>query len=333
MRSHFLPQKVTAVCAVAGATTLLGGTASAQNLIAADYATNSTYSSGWSAGQNGGHGFGAWSFDGTQDASNNPDAGAQQTMSSAAAIGTSWTLFNIASAAGISIAGRSINETNGLQPGQTLETVLQNPSAYGGFYTYTGFDILFGNSTISPPAGDNTAALRVQVFNYYNLSAPWKVTDNSGTTVTPLTGPGTSAAGVKFDLTLLSTNTYSFTMTPLGNPASAYTQTGTLKANLPINWVTYRLWNTQSSGSNDLVDNFEISSVTIQGLQLNIQKAGTNAVLSWLNIPGYYLESTANLVPANWRSNTISPVTVGGENFVTNPITGHQQFFRLQLQQ
>lgn len=332
MRSHFLPQKATAMCALAGATTLLAGTASAQ--IAADYATNSTYASGWAAGQNGGSGFGPWSFVGTDDASNNPDAGAQQTMSSAAAIGRSWTLFNVATAAGISIAGRSINGTNGLQPGQTFETVLENPSAYGGFYTYTGFDVLFGNSTISPPAGDNTAALRVQVFNYYNPSAPWKITDNAGTIITPLTGPGTSAAGVKFDLTLLSTNTYSFTMTPLGNPASAYTQTGTLRANLPIDWVTYRLWNTQSSGSNDLVDNFEISSMTIEGLGLNIQLAGTNAILSWLNVPGYYLESATNLTPpVNWASNSIVPTAINGENFVTNPITGHQQYFQLKLQQ
>src|SRR5215469_1352101 len=228
MRSHFLPQKVTAVCAVAGAATLLGGNAPAQNFVAADYATNPTYTSGWSAGQNGGYGFGPWSFAGTDDASNNPDAGAQQTMSSTAAIGRSWTLFNLATAAGISIAGRSLNGTNELQPGQTFETVFQNPSAYGGFYTYTGFDVLFGNGTISPPAGDNAAALRVQVFNYYNLSAPWKVSDNSGTTVTPLTGPVTSTAGVKLDFTLLSTNTYSFSMTPLDNPTNAYTQTGTL---------------------------------------------------------------------------------------------------------
>ena len=71
-------------------------------------------------------------------------------MSSAAAIGTSWTLFNLSSTGGISIVGRSINGTNGLQPGQTFETVIQNPSAYA---FYRGFDILFANSpTNLPPA-------------------------------------------------------------------------------------------------------------------------------------------------------------------------------------
>jgi hypothetical protein len=328
MRSHFIPQKVTAVCAVAGATTLLGGSAPAQNFVAADYATNPTYTSGWSAGQNGGYGFGPWSFDGTTDVSNNPDLGAQQTMSSAAAIGTSWTLFNLSSTGGISIVGRTINGTNGLQPGQTFETVIQNPTAYA---FYRGFDILFANSTTNLPAGDNTSALRMLVFNYY--STHWKAVDSAGTTFVPLASADTGASGMKFDLTLLSTNAYSLTMTPLGNPANAYTHTGILSASLPINQVTYRLWDNQSTGPNDTADNFFISSMTVAGLTLNIQTAGTNAVLSWLNIPGFYLESATSVVSANWNSNSISPVTINGENFVTNPITGHQQFFRLQLQQ
>src|SRR5579864_1625361 len=109
MRSHFIPQKITTACAVAGATTLLGGHASAQNFVAADYATNPTYTNGWSAGQNGGYGFGPWSFDGTTDTNNVADPGSQQTISSAAAIGRAWTLFNLSSTGGISIVGRSLN--------------------------------------------------------------------------------------------------------------------------------------------------------------------------------------------------------------------------------
>ncbi|MGH8023746.1 MAG: hypothetical protein ACRED1_09205, partial [Limisphaerales bacterium] len=134
MRSHFLPQKVTAVSAVAGATTLLAGAASAQNFIAADNAASAVYAAGWSAGENGGYGFGAWSFDGTS-------GGSGQEMSSAAAIGTSWTLFNTSSTSGISVVGRSIAEPGGLQPGQTFETVIQNPTPYT---FYRGFDVLLG---------------------------------------------------------------------------------------------------------------------------------------------------------------------------------------------
>ncbi|MGH7990381.1 MAG: hypothetical protein ACREDS_09370, partial [Limisphaerales bacterium] len=191
---------------------------------------------------------------------------------------------------------------------------------------------LLGNSTNNLASGDNTSALRMLVFYYY--SSNWKTVDGLGTTFTPLTTDDTGAAGMKFDLTLLTTNTYSFTMTPLGDPANAYTQTGTLTTNLPINYVNYRLWDNQSTGPNDTNDNFEISSMTIEGLALSIQLAGTNAVLSWPDIAGYYLESATNLQPtANWASNTISPALVNGENFVTNSISGQQQFFRLQLQQ
>ncbi|MGH7943286.1 MAG: hypothetical protein ACREFR_19685 [Limisphaerales bacterium] len=327
MRSHFIPQTITAACAVAGATTLLTGSAPAQSFVAADYATNPTYGSGWSTGQNGGYGFGPWSFDGTETGTNNTsDPGAQQIMSSAAAIGTSWTLFNLTNN-GISIAGRSI--PGGLQPGQTFETIIQNPTAYT---FYRGFDILFGNGTTNLPALVNTSALRLLVFNYF--SSNWKAVDESGTTFTPLADTDT-AAGMKFDLTLLSTNTYSFTMTPLADPANAYTQTGDFAStNLPINYVNYRLWDNQSTGPNDTADNFEISSMTIQGLNLAIQLSGSNSVLSWLEIPGFYLESATSLVPpVDWISNSIPPVVLNGDNVVTNPITGHRQFFRLQLQQ
>ena len=85
-------------------------------------------------GQNGGYGFGAWSFNGTSS------AGVQQGMSSASSIGTAWTLFNLATSSGISNAGRAITEAGGLQPGQTFETVIQNPTTY---HFYRGWDIVF----------------------------------------------------------------------------------------------------------------------------------------------------------------------------------------------
>lgn len=338
------------MCAVAGATTLLTGAASAQNFVAADYATNSTYTAGWSAGQNGGYGFGPWSFDSTSDPSGNSDPGGQQTMSSAAAIGTAWTLFNLASHAGISDVGRTINEPGGLQPGQTFETVIDNPT---GYTFYRGFDILFCNATDNNAGGDNASALRLTVFDYFGGLGvgyiDWNVTDGNpyapNGTLTTLLYTNTAVAGMKIDLTLTSPSNYSLTMTPL-NGTPAYSMTGPLALSstnnntelpvteLPINYVNYRLWDTVSSGPTDTNDNFEISSMTIEGLPLNLQVAGNNAILSWPNIPSYYLESATNLGPtASWSSNTISPVVINGENVVTNQFTGHQQFFRLQFQQ
>ena len=341
MRSHFtLPRGVTAVCAVAGATAALSGNCSAGPLVAADYATNSTYASSWSAGQNGGYGFGAWSFDGTVSGMTNatypngiPNPGAQQTISSASAIGTAWTLYNSTAnpppaGPGLSDVGRAITEPGGLQPGQTLEVVLQSPTSY---QNYRGFDILALNGTNNDPAGVNMSAIRTQVFEYYNPSLFWVINDYYGPTRTTVNGAA-SATGIKYDLTLTSTNTYLITLTPLSNPSAAYSQSGPLNTNLPINYVSFRLYLGPSSGPNDTADNFEISSMAITGLSLNIQLVGTNAILSWAtNVPGFNLASSTSLGPsAVWNTNLPLPIVVSGRNVVTNPITGSQQFFRLQ---
>jgi len=331
MKSHFfLPRKVTTACAVAGATTMLNGNCSAQTFIAADYATNSTYASGWSAGQNGGYGFGPWSFDGTVGTNDIANPGAQQAISSASAIGTAWTLYNGPSqppgGPGISDTGRAITEPGGLQPGQTLEVVLQNPTAY---HFYRGWDILCLNGTDNDPAGVGTSAIRTQVFDYFNSN--WSIIDNDGSTLTSLDSGTTTAAGMKYDLTLTSTNTYLITLTPLSNPSAAYSQTGTLTTNLPINWVNFRLYLGPNSGPNDPVDDLEISSMTIAGLTLNIQLVGTNAVLSWPSVTGFTLASSLNLgAGAVWNTNLPSPAVVNGQDVVTNPIAGTRQFYRLQ---
>jgi hypothetical protein len=343
MRSHFSLNRKTAVtCAVAGASFMMNGNCSAGTFIAADYATNSTYASSWSAGQNGGYGFGPWSFDGTA-------TNGSQAISGSSPIGTAWTLLNGSSTSGISSVGRTITEPGGLQVGQTFQTVIENPT---GYHFYRGFDILFYNVAENEPGGDNAAALRLNVFSYYlGSETAWSVTDNNGGTLTTLLYTNTSVAGLQIDLTLLSTNTYSLTMTPL-NGTAPYIQAGPLApvgtvtypetngmywtnsivTNLPINYVNYRLWNTASSGPNDTANNFEISSMTIAGMILNIQLSGGNAILSWTtNVPGFYLASSTNLGPsAVWNTNFPVPALVDGQNVLTNPIGNNQQFFRLQ---
>jgi hypothetical protein len=230
---------------------MLPGICSGQ-FTAADYATNSTYSGSWSAGQNGGFGFGAWSFNSTD-----PTPGGQQTMSSALPLGRAWTLFNNSSTAGISIAGRSIN--GGLQPGQTLETVINNPTSY---HFFRGWDIAFFNGTDNRPAGNNNAGLFMNVFGYFNGPNPnWSVTDAGGGKSTPLSSLTTGTAGMKVDLTLSSATTYSLIMTPLSNPGAAYSQTGTLAES--INYIQFRLYNNASAGPNDTANNFGISYMTI----------------------------------------------------------------------
>jgi hypothetical protein len=53
--------------------------------------------------------------------------------------------------------------------------------------------------------------------------------------------------------------------------------------------------------------------------------------LTWPTNPaGFTLQSATNLVsPAFWSTNSPAPVVINGQNAVTNPITGPQQFYRL----
>lgn len=320
---------------------MLNGYCAAQTYVAADYSTNSVYNSGWSAGQNGGYGFGPWSFNLTD-----PAGAPFQSVSTASALGTAWTLFTTNDpAGGLANAGRAILEPGGLQVGQTFQTVIQNPINNAGVYTYRGFDILFTSGPDNNLPGDNHAALRVTVFDYFNAAMNWTITDNEHPPGTPpyntqLSGITTGGSGMIISLTLTSTNTYSLTMAPVSNPNSPYvTYSDTLigGTNLPISYVNFRNWNNPNptGDPNDVADNFEISSMTIFGPQppqLNIQPAGANVVLSWsTNAPNFVLASSPSLNPgAAWTTNLPAPVVIGNQNVLTNPASGPQQFFRLQ---
>jgi hypothetical protein len=318
---------------VAGVATMLNGHCAAQTYVAADYATNSTYASGWAASQNGGQGFGAWTFNGN-DPGTTP--GTLQSMSTASALGTAWTLMNTDSNSGISNVGRSI--PGGLQVGQTFQTIIQNPVNNAGIYTYRGFDILFTSNTDNDVPGDNTAALRLTVFDYFNPTMRWAISDADNPPRSNLSAMTTGASGMIIALTLNSTNTYTLVMSPVSDPSTPYlTHSGTLVGgtNLPINFVNFRLWNAASSGPNDTADNFEISSMTIQaappGPTLNAQLSGTNVVVSWTNAPNFVLASSPSLTNASWNTNLPAPAILNNQNFLTNPISGPQQFYRLQL--
>jgi uncharacterized repeat protein (TIGR03803 family) len=84
----------------------------------------------------------------------------------------------------------------------------------------------------------------------------------------------------------------------------------------------------------DFSGNGTVFSITLpQPPQLRIIRSAGNVILSWpTNAAGltFTLQSTTNLVsPAGWT--TVSPASVvfNGQNAVTNPISGTQQFYRL----
>jgi len=74
----------------------------------------------------------------------------------------------------------------------------------------------------------------------------------------------------------------------------------------------------------------QIFSLSLPPPQLTITPFAANVTLTWsTNAPGFTLQSTTNLSSPIWTTNLPAPVLVSGQNTVTNPISGTQQFFRL----
>ena len=63
---------------------------------------------------------------------------------------------------------------------------------------------------------------------------------------------------------------------------------------------------------------------------MTILPSNRNLILTWLtNATGFVLQSTTNLASPVWTTNSAAPVVLDGQNTVTNPISGTQQFFQL----
>jgi len=343
---------------------MLNGNCGAQPFVAADYATNSTYAAGWSAGQNGGYGFGAWSMDytgGTSDT--NVSQNAMDRTSPFNPFGVAWTLYNPEgtvpdpgppvnspgacdnppTGTDLSRAGRAI-PNGGLQPGQTFSTVIANPADRT---FYRGYTIVLSSGSDNIQYGYFGSRLEVGCFEYHS-SGRWYQSGansaNQGYTGTPLFDTDTATNGMQLDVSMTGTNSYHLVMTPLGNPGIAFTYDGDLKTattNGPINWVTYQLYNTDSDFYPALAPcgpdptDFYIKSMTILGLNLNIQRVGTNVLLSWPSFfTNFVLVSATNLSAPVWSPVSPLPSVVNDQNVVTNSIPGAaQQFYRLSFQQ
>jgi hypothetical protein len=352
MRSHFsLNQGVAAACAFAGAAAMLNGNCCAQTFIAADYATNATYAADWSAGQNGGYGFGPWSMNGTEATS--PNEHAMDRTSSYDPFGVAWALFNPEGSApssgfpdnspgtcanpptgtDISRAGRAL-PNGGLQPGQRFSTVIANPTDRR---FYRGYTIVLSTGSDNIAYDKQGSQVEVGTFEYFTYGK-WYTPQSYPTGGTSLFDTDTSTNGMQLDVTMTSTNAYQLVMMPLGHPELAWSEHGTLKTNGPINWVTYQLYNTDSNFyppgcpcGPDRTD-FYIKSMTVSWLALNVQRAGSDIILSWLtNSAGFSLFSSTNLGPtAAWHPVSPSPSVLNDQNVVTNPIAAKSQFYRLQ---
>jgi len=232
----------------------------------------------------------------------------------------------------------------GLQVGQTFTTVIANPTDRA---PYGGYTIALQSWPENRVNNHSEDVVAVGAFEYYGTLGRWFTTDtyddiSSRPNIYDL---DTTTNGMQIDITVTSTNTYHLVMTPLGNPGNAFSEDGTFAHPGPIVWVTYELFNTDSNfyppggnyngcGGPDRTD-FYVKGMTVSGLTLNIQRAGTNVLLSWPGIfTNFTLVSSTNLVAPVWNPvSTDPPGVVNGQNVVTNPIAGAQKFYRLQFQQ
>jgi hypothetical protein len=80
----------------------------------------------------------------------------------------------------------------------------------------------------------------------------------------------------------------------------------------------------------------DLGAYEFQWPQLTIAPFGPGVLLRWptnnaaYGYTGFTLQSTSNLAsPVVWCTNSPTPVVIAGQNTVTNPITGAQQFYRL----
>jgi uncharacterized repeat protein (TIGR03803 family) len=76
--------------------------------------------------------------------------------------------------------------------------------------------------------------------------------------------------------------------------------------------------------------NGTVFSLSLSLPQLAIHLLGSNVILTWPTYaPGVTLLSATNLASSVWNAVAPEPVIANGQNTVTNPISGTQQFYRL----
>jgi hypothetical protein len=250
--------------------------------VAYDDASDVVYADGWQAGDNGGFGFGPWDFSGTY---NSPigqamDDGQQLGVTGSTPyndIDRAWTLFNALGpepgpapdeGTDISQAGRAI--VGGLQVGRTFTTIIDNPSQRNFFRGYTVRLNTGGGNTVF--AGTPSTRFAIGTFEY-GTNGQWYSTDGS-----PTLADVDTDAGMQFDFTLTSPNTFSMVMTPLDNLGAAYSDSGTLDGTGPIDWIEFEFFNTDSDWNPSMVANPQSTDFYIRSISI-VPEPGSASLL------------------------------------------------------
>ena len=256
-------RRLAAACAIGGATAFSSAMSYAAS-IAYDTATDVAYDDGWQAGDNGGFGFGPWNFDNGYAGTNPSET--MDIFSPPNDLGRAWTLYlqdggNPGNPPGYVVplvgtdlgrAGRAI--PGGLQPGDTLHVVIDNPTEklfYKGYtvkFTNGGANMCYAGDDCSTPAydpGSITKKMRIGTFEYFT-NGKWYL--DAATGGSPTLFDVNTNHGMRIDLTITGVDAYSLTMTPLNDPSIAFSTSGTLlnAGAGPITWVEFELYNTDS---------------------------------------------------------------------------------------
>jgi uncharacterized repeat protein (TIGR03803 family) len=282
--------------------------------------------------------------------------GADGGFSTAALILSGNTLYGTASGGGISRSGTvfavstngtSFTTLHGFSAGSTnsVGAGTNSDGAYPDAGLVLSGNTLYGTAAAGGSSGSGTVfAINTNgtgFTNLHNFTATYTnsfgfFTNSDGATpyaVLILTGNtlygtthdgGSSGRGTVFAVNTDGTGfttLHSFT----GGSEGAYPPAGLVLSGNTLYGTT------QGGGSSNQGTVFSLSFIP----QLTIIPSGSNAILMWptnvagFDYNGYTLQSTTNLAPPVWTTDAPVPVIVNGQNTITNPISGTQQFFRL----
>src|ERR1035437_3612243 len=252
------------------------------------------------------------------------------------------TINSPANGAVVTSASLPVNGTasdSGLGNNGISSVTVNGANATGG--TTSGSGTASWNATVTLVSGVNTITVVVKDTLNNSTQKVVSVTYNPSTTSLVLTSPTPgstlTSASVTFQWSsgMGVTNYFLFVGSSLG-AGDIYVQDQGLNTSATVNGLPQngsklyvRFWWATAAAGWTFTD-YTYTAPTSAPL-LGISKPGTSMVFSWpTNATGYTLQSSPNLGSAAvWSTVSPSPVVVGGQNVVTNPMSGSRMFYRL----
>jgi hypothetical protein len=151
-----------------------------------------------------------------------------------------------------------------LQVGQTLTTIIDNPTERRFFRGYTVRLNTGGGNTVY--AGTPRSRLAVGTFEYFT-NGQWYATGSGGN---PSLFDTDTDGGMRIDVTLTGADTFELVMTPLDNPGMAFTKAGTLEPGGQIDWIEFEIFNTDSDFFPTVADNPQATDFYIRSISISV---------------------------------------------------------------